>query len=159
MARSEKTISKRKLEGDALYGSKLLTRFINRLMRSGKRSVAQNVVYKTLEKIKAQGQDPLKVFEQAITTVGPRMEVRPRRVGGASYQVPSEVRGDRRISLAMRWIIAAAHKRSNKDYHTFADKLAAEMTDVLKNQGEAIRKRDSVHRIAEANRAFAHFRW
>lgn len=159
MARSKKTIRKHKLEGDALYGNKLLTRLINMVMLSGKRSVAQAVVYKALEKIKAQGQDPVKVFEQAITTVGPRMEVRPRRVGGASYQVPSEVRGDRRVSLALRWIIAAAQKRSNKDYHTFADKLAAELTDILKNQGEAVRKRDSVHRVAEANRAFAHFRW
>lgn len=159
MARSGKTTRKRKLEGDALYNNRILAKFINRVMKDGQKSTAQAQVYQALEIIKAKGQEPLKVFEQAVMTVGPRMEVRPRRVGGASYQVPSEVRGERKISLAIRWIIAAARKRSNKDYHTFAEKLAAEITDILVGTGESIRKRDTVQRMADANRAFAHFRW
>ncbi|MBI4058381.1 30S ribosomal protein S7 [Candidatus Gottesmanbacteria bacterium] len=159
MARSRKTVKKKQHEPDPVYGNRLLTRFINHMMRDGKKSVAQHEVYEALELIKTQGGDPIKSFEQALNMVGPRMEVRPRRVGGASYQVPSEVRGDRRISLAIRWIIEAANKRSNKEFKTFAQKLAAEISDILKNQGEAVRKRDTVHRIAEANRAFAHFRW
>jgi small subunit ribosomal protein S7 len=109
--------------------------------------------------LKEKGHDPVKTFENVLGTVGPKMEVRPKRVGGASYQVPMEVRGDRRISLAMRWLIESANKRSNKDFKTFADKLVAEFLDALNNQGEAVRKRDTMHRMAEANRAFAHFRW
>ena len=142
-----------------MFGNRLLGKFINMIMRDGKKSVAQTQVYQALDIIKTRGQDPLKTFEQAINTVGPRMEVKPRRVGGASYQVPTEVRGERRMSLALRWIKQAAEKRSNKDFHTYAEKLAQELLDILQNQGEAIRKRDSVHRVAEANRAFAHFRW
>lgn len=159
MARSAKVIPKRKIEADPIYGNKMLARFINRLMRSGKKSTAQTQVYRALEKLKANGQDPIKLFEQAINTVGPKMEVRPRRVGGASYQVPIEVRGERRISLAIRWIAEAAKKRSSKEYRSFSEKLAAELTDILAGQGEAVRKRDAVHRVADANRAFAHFRW
>lgn len=159
MARSQKIIKKRDIEVDPIYGNKLLARFINRVMRSGKKSTAQAQVYKAFELIKEKGQDPLKVFEQALANVSPRMEVRPRRVGGASYQVPIEVRGERRVSLAIRWIIAATTKRSSKEFHSFAQKLAAELLDILNNQGEAIRKRDTMHRSAEANRAFSHFRW
>lgn len=159
MARSGGYIKKRTVEADPVYGNKLLAKFINQLMVSGKKSVAQAIVYKALDVIKNKGSDPVKVLEQAVTAVGPRVEVKPRRVGGASYQVPMEVRGDRRVSLAVRWIIAATKKRPSKDFHTFADKLAAELLDTLQNQGEAVRKRDTVHRMAEANRAFAHFRW
>lgn len=159
MARSGGYIKKRVVEADPVYGNKILAKFINQVMVSGKKSVAQSVIYKALDIIKAKGQDPVKVLESAITTVGPRVEVKPRRVGGASYQVPMEVRGDRRVSLAVRWIIDATSKRSSKDFHTFAEKLAAELLDILQNQGEAIRKRDAVHRMADANRAFAHFRW
>ena len=159
MARSGKLNKKRKIEADPVYGNKMLARFINRIMHSGKKSTAQAQVYKALEILKAQGNDSLKLFEQAVGTVGPKMEVRPKRVGGASYQVPIEVRGERRISLAIRWIIEAAKKRSSKEYKSFAEKLAAELSDILKNQGDAIRKRDAVHRTADANRAFAHFRW
>lgn len=158
MSRSGK-IKKKILTPDPLYGSKLLTRFINRVMRDGKKTLAQNLVYQALEEIRQKGQDPLKIFEAAIQNVGPRTEVRPRRVGGASYQVPTEVRGDRRIALAIHWLIEAARKRANKEYHTFNQKLAEEIWDAAQNQGEAIRKRDIIHKMAEANRAFAHFRW
>ena len=128
-------------------------------MRDGKKSVAQKEIYKALEDIKKKNQNPIEVFEKAVQNIAPRMEVRPRRVGGASYQVPVEVRGDRRISLAIRWLIQAANNRSSKQYHTFAEKLSAELTDVLNNVGEAVKKRDLMHRNAEANKAFSHFRW
>jgi small subunit ribosomal protein S7 len=128
-------------------------------MERGKKTVAQKLVYSALEKIKKAGEDPIKIFETAINTVGPKTEVRARRVGGASYQVPMEVRGDRRVALAIRWIVAFASKRSNKEYKTFSDKLAAELTDAAKGLGEAIKKRDTIHRTAEANKAFAHFKW
>lgn len=144
---------------DPLYGSRLVTRFISRLIKDGKKQLAQKLVYKTFEQLKGKGQDPIKTFEAAIQNVGPRMEVRPRRVGGASYQVPMEVRGDRRTSLAIRWLIEAAKKRPNREYHTFDTKLAAEFSDAAQNQGEAVRKRDLTHKMAEANKAFAHFRW
>ncbi|MCX8008858.1 MAG: 30S ribosomal protein S7 [Patescibacteria group bacterium] len=146
-------------EPDPMYGNRLLGRFINRVMRNGKKAIAQKQVYRALDIIKEKGEDPIKTFELAITTVGPKMEVRPRRIGGASYQVPMEVRGDRRISLAIRWIVTFARKRSNKEFHTYAEKLAAELMDAAKGQGEAIKKRDTVLRMAEANRAFAHFKW
>ncbi len=142
-----------------MYGNRLVARLINRIMRSGKKRVAESVVYKSFDVIKEKGEDPVKIYELAVATVGPKMEVRPRRVGGASYQVPNEVRGDRRIALALRWIIAYATKRSNKEYHTFSEKLAAELLDGAKGVGEAIKKRDTVQRMAEANRAFAHFKW
>lgn len=158
MSRS-KRVTKVILPADPVYGNRLLSRFINRVMRSGKKRVAEQVVYGALDSIKAKGEDPIKVFETAINTVGPKMEVKARRVGGASYQVPTEVRGDRRVALAMRWIIQFAAKRSNKEFKSFADKLAAELTDAAKGQGESIKRRDTVHRMADANRAFAHFKW
>ncbi len=147
------------VEADPMFGNRLLARFVNRVMVSGKKSTAQAVVYKSLDLIKEKGEDPIKVFELAMNTVGPKMEVKARRVGGASYQVPTEVRGDRRMALAMRWIVQFASKRSNREFHSFADKLAAELLEASKGQGEAIKKRDMVHRMAEANRAFAHFKW
>jgi small subunit ribosomal protein S7 len=128
-------------------------------MKDGKKSVAQKVVYTALDIVKEKGEDPIKVLEAAISNVGPKQEVRPRRVGGASYQVPTEVRGDRRVSLAIRWIVQFANKRSNKEYKNFETKLASELIDASANAGEAIKKRDTVHRMAEANKAFAHFRW
>jgi len=158
MSRTGKT-KKRSVIADPIFGNKLLGRFINRTMRSGKKVVAQKMVYTAFEKLKEKNLDPLEVFEKALQNVGPRFEVRPRRVGGASYQVPMEVRGERRISLAIRWLIAAANKRSSREYHTFADKLAAELIDAYNNAGEAIKKRDLMQRNAEANRAFAHFKW
>jgi len=147
------------LQPDPIYGNKLLSRFINRVMRSGKKRVAQEIVYGALDQIREKGEDPIKVFETAIATVGPKMEVKSRRVGGASYQVPTEVRGDRRIALAMRWLVQFANKRSSREYKGFANKLAAELMDAAKGQGEAVKKRDIVHRMADANRAFAHVKW
>lgn len=129
------------------------------MMKDGKKTVAQRNVYDALDAIKAKELDPLTVFQTAIQNVGPRLEVRPRRVGGASYQVPTEVRGERKLSLAIRWIIQAANKRPNKQYHTFAEKLSAELIDAYNNTGEAIKKRELMLRNAEANRAFAHFKW
>jgi len=152
-------VTKPILEADPIYGNRLLSRFINRVMQSGKKSVAQDVVYGALTNIKDKGEDPIKVFELAINNVGPKMEVKSRRVGGASYQVPTEVRGDRRVALAMRWIVQFANKRASREYKGFANKLAAELIDAAKGQGEAIKKRDTIQRMADANRAFAHFKW
>lgn len=157
--RSGKT-EKRILPPDPIYNSRLITRFINKVMRDGKRSTAQSLLYKALENIKeALKEDPVLVFEKAIQNVSPKMEVRPRRVGGASYQIPVEVRGDRKEALAIRWILDATKKRSNKDFHTFDKKLAAELMDAANSTGAAIKKKDDVQKIASANRAFAHFRW
>lgn len=153
-------IEKRILSEDPIYNSRLVTRFINKVMRDGKKSIAQDLVYKALEQIKETSkQDPISVFEKAIQNVSPKMEVRPRRVGGASYQVPIEVRGDRKEALAIRWILESARKRSNKDFHTFDKKLAQELMDASQGTGLAIKKRDDVQKTANANRAFAHFRW
>lgn len=154
-----KRVKKILLAADLIYGNRLVARLINRVMLSGKKHVAEHLVYDALNRIKEKGGDPVKVCELAVATVGPKMEVRARRVGGASYQVPNEVRGDRRISLALRWIVAFAKKRSNRQYHTFAEKLAEELMDGAKGAGEAIKKRDTMQRMAEANRAFAHFKW
>ena len=158
MSRS-KRVTRPLLPADPVYGNRLLARFINRVMRSGKKRVAEETVYQALNIVKEKGEDPIKVFETAINTVGPKMEVRARRVGGASYQVPTEVRGDRKVALAIRWIIQFANKRSNKEFKGFAAKLAVEFMEAAKGQGEAIKKRDTMHRMAEANRAFAHFKW
>ncbi len=158
MSRSNK-ISKPLLPADPIYGNRLISRFINRVMISGKKRVAEGVVYKALDSIKEKGEDPVKVFELAVNSVGPKMEVKSRRVGGASYQVPTEVRGDRRVALAIRWIIQFAGKRSNREFKSFSEKLAAELLEASKGQGESIKKRDTVHRMADANRAFAHFKW
>lgn len=147
---------KRPVQADAVYESKIVTKLVNNIMKDGKKTVAQGIVYKTFE-ILAKTEEPLSLFEKAIQNVGPKTEIKARRVGGASYQIPIEVRGDRRTSLAMRWIIEAARAKSNKDYHTFEEKLAAEILDASQNAGEAIKKRDNVHRMADANKAFAHF--
>lgn len=152
-------IAKRKIEGDPVYGNRLVARFTNRLMYDGKKSVAQRVVNQSFEKIKEKKQDPIEVFENAMKNVAPRMEVRSRRVGGANYQVPMEVRGERKEALAIRWIITAAKARPSTEYKTMADKLAAEFSDAANNTGAAIKKRDDTHRMAEANKAFSHFRW
>lgn len=159
MARGGSNVKRREIEADPVYGSVLLSKFINRLMISGKKTVAQRVVYDALERIKAEGNDPLKVFETAIETVGPRVEVKARRIGGAAYQVPTEVRGTRRTSLAIRWILEAAKKRPTSEHKTFAEKLSAELLDATKNAGEAVRKRDVAQKMADANKAFSHFRW
>lgn len=154
-----KKADRRQTEPDKIYKSRLVTKFINNLMKDGKKTVAQRVFYDSFELVRKQGKDPLEVFEKAISNVEPRQEVKARRVGGASYQVPIEVRGDRRTSLATRWVIQAAKSRSNKEFHTFSEKLAAEFLDALENKGEAIKKKDGMQRMADANKAFAHFRW
>ena len=153
-----KKVQKRQTPEDKMYQSKLVTKFINRLMRDGKKSVAEKVFYDCFELLKKDG-EPLQIFETAINNIGPKVEVKARRVGGASYQVPQEVRGERRITLAIRWIVEGARARSNKDFHTFSGKLAAEILEASKNEGSAAKKRDTVHRMAEANRAFSHFRF
>ena len=155
-----KKAPRRLLQPDPIYGSRLLTRFINRVMFDGKKSIAQKLVYKALEQIKQESkQDPVGVFEKAIANVAPKMEVRPRRIGGASYQVPVEVRGDRKEALAIRWIIGAAQARSNSTFHTFDLKLAAELLDAYKETGGAMKKKEDIQKVANANRAFSHFRW
>jgi small subunit ribosomal protein S7 len=148
---------KRKISGDVRYNNKLIQGMINRLMKRGKKSVAIRIVYQALDIIKARTKrDPVEVFEQAIKNATPVLEVKPRRVGGATYQVPVEVRPARRISLAMRWLLAAAKNRPGK---TMAERLAAELMDASNNTGATIKKREETHRMAEANRAFAHYRW
>lgn len=155
-----KKAPKKILPLDPVYGSRLITRFINKVMSDGKRSIAEKLVYQALEVIKEQSkQEPLSVFEKAIANVAPKMEVRPRRVGGASYQVPVEVRGDRKEAMAIRWILSGARSKPNKEYHSFAKKLAAELMDAANNTGLAIKKKEDIQKQAAANRAFSHFRW
>ena len=129
-------------------------------MIDGKKSVAMREIYKAFEIIKEKtGNDPLKVFDQALDNIRPSMEVRPRRIGGAAYQVPQAVRGVRKDSLAIRWLVAAANSRSNSELHTYADKLSVEIMDAAKGEGAAVKKRTDMERVAESNKAFAHFRW
>lgn len=151
---------KRKVEVDPVYGSSLLAKLINRSMYDGKKSVARKEVYGALKIIADKTkEDALVVFQRAIEQVKPEMEVRPRRVGGAAYQVPMQVRGERKDSLAVRWIVNAARSKSNSEFHTFADKLASELIDASKGEGGAMKKKTEMERIAEANKAFSHFRW
>lgn len=161
--RHSKVSKKRNIEADAVYDSVLVSKLINNIMRDGKKTVAANVVYDTFELLAknpaANGEDgALNLFEKAIQNVGPKTEIKARRVGGASYQIPIEVRGDRRTALALRWIIEASRAKSNKDFHTFPEKLADEIIAAANNEGAAIKKRDNVHRMADANKAFSHFR-
>ena len=145
---------------DPIYQSRLVTHLINRVMRDGKKSAAQKQVYQAFDLIKEKTKkEPLEVFQEALENIKPVMEVRPRRVGGAAYQVPAPVRGERKEALAIRWLIQAARMRTNKEYHHFSEKLCAEVLDAQQKLGEAIKKRENVHRMAEANKAFAHFRW
>lgn len=148
---------KREVAPDVRYGNQLVQELINRIMKKGKKSVAMGIVYNAIDIIgEREKRDPVEVFEQALKNTAPILEVKPRRVGGATYQVPVEVRQDRRTSLAIRWILAAAQARPGK---TMAEKLASELIDAANNTGAAIRKREETHRMAEANRAFAHYRW
>lgn len=155
--RHSKVSKKRVVAQDAVYNSVLVSKLINNIMRDGKKTVATNVVYDTFE-ILAKKEEPLSLFEKAVQNVGPKTEIKARRVGGASYQIPIEVRGDRRTALALRWIIEASRAKSNKDFHTFPEKLADEILAASQNEGAAIKKRDNVHRMADANKAFSHFR-
>lgn len=138
----------------------MMTKLINRSMKDGKKSVVEKEVYRAFDLIREKGKDdPVKIFGQALENIKPTMEVRPRRVGGAAYQVPMSVRGSRRDSLGIRWLVQAANARPNSEYHTYAEKLAAEILDAVKGEGAAVKKRKDMERVAEANRAFAHFRW
>jgi len=135
----------------------VLAKFINKMMIAGKKSLAERIVYQALDGVERQGhQNPLDIFEQAMRNATPILEVKPRRVGGATYQVPVEIRGERRVSLAMRWLIGSARTRPGK---TMADKLSGELLDAARGQGATVKRRDDVHRMAEANKAFAHYRW
>ena len=139
---------------DPKFGNVKITRFMNSIMRQGKKSVAESIVYGALDKIESKiKQNPLQAFEQALDNVSPSIEVRSRRVGGATYQVPVEVRPERRQTLAIRWIIEAARERNEK---TMVDKLSSELLDASNNRGNAVKKREDTHRMAEANRAFSH---
>ncbi|AXA36175.1 MAG: 30S ribosomal protein S7 [Candidatus Hydrogenedentota bacterium] len=158
MAR-RRVATKRVIPPDQKYGSELVSKFINCVMERGKKSVAQTIVYKAIEagaKRVAETQDQLEFFLKALENVKPILEVKSRRVGGANYQVPVEVRPERRVSLAMRWIIQAARSRGEK---TMAERLANELFDAFNNTGIAVKKKEDTHRMAEANKAFAHYRW
>jgi small subunit ribosomal protein S7 len=148
---------KREVLPDAKYGDIVLTKFMNCLMYQGKKSAAETIVYGAMAQVekKAKG-DPVKMFHEALTNVKPHLEVRSRRVGGATYQVPVEVRPDRAQALAIRWIIATARGRSEQ---TMTDRLAAELLDAANNRGASVKKREDTHRMAEANKAFSHYRW
>ena len=147
----------RKIYPDPKYRSVVISKFINSIMYDGKRSTAEKILYDALEKIKSKNnEDPLKIFNTAISNVKPNLECRSRRVGGATYQVPVEVKSKRAQALALRWLMDATRKRKNK---TMADKLYSEILDASQNKGSAIKKREDTHKMAEANKAFAHFRW
>ena len=150
-------VKKREIVPDPVYGNRLLTRLMNRVLTCGKKSVAEKIVYGALEmleeKTKRKGID---IFEEALRNVMPMIEVRPRRVGGATYQVPVEVRSDRRISLAIRWIVTNSRKRSG---HTMVERLAGELLDAANNTGASVKKKEDGHKMADANKAFAHYRW
>ena len=151
-------IAKRELANDALYGSPLVTKFINTIMQEGKRSTAERILYQSFDIIKERtGDDPLKVFKKAIDNVKPSLEVKSRRVGGSNYQVPIEVNPNRRLSLSIRWLVGYA--RSRGDGKTMQERLANELLDASNLRGGAVKKREDTHRMAEANKAFAHYRW
>ena len=148
---------KREVNPDAKYGDIVVTKFMNSLMKDGKKSAAESIVYGAFDIVQSKvKQDPVAVFHQALDNVRPAVEVRSRRVGGATYQVPVEVRTERRQALAIRWIIQAARGRNDK---TMVDRLSAELLDASNNRGNAVKKREDTHRMAEANRAFSHYRW
>ncbi len=148
---------KREILADPKYGDVVVSKFMNSLMYAGKKSVTERILYGAFDAIEARtGQDPVKVFHEALENVKPMIEVRSRRVGGATYQVPIEVRIDRRQALAIRWIIGISRKRSE---HTMTERLAAELLDAANNRGNAVKKREDPHRMSEANKAFSHYRW
>ncbi len=157
--RTNKTVI-RDTKPDTKYGSTKIAKLINYVMLDGKRTVAQKQVYDALARLADYAKkDAVLAFEDVIDAVTPQMEVRSRRVGGAAYQVPMPVRPRRGFSLSLRWLVQEANKRPNKEFHTFADKLFAEMVDALNNQGGSMQRKETSHRMADANKAFAHFRW
>jgi len=148
---------KREIAPDAVYGSEMVARLINKVMRDGKKSLAESIVYQAFDRVRERtGQDPVEVLDKALKNVMPVVETKPRRVGGATYQVPVEVRPERRISLGLRWIVEHARTRGER---TMVERLAAELMDASNGQGGAVKKREDTHRMAEANKAFAHYRW
>ncbi len=150
-------VTKREILPDPKYKNALAAKFINNIMRQGKKSVAERMLYRALDLIQERAkEDPLKLFEKSVNNVKPIIEVKSRRVGGATYQVPTEVRPERRTALAIRWLISYAKERSEK---SMEEKLAGELIDAANNRGGAIKKREDVHKMAEANKAFAHYRW
>jgi small subunit ribosomal protein S7 len=152
-----RVVQKREMIPDPKFGEQNLARFINMVMRSGKKSLAENIVYGALDQVGRKGNpDPVNALTQALENIRPLVEVKSRRVGGATYQVPMEVRGDRGQALAMRWLVDAARNRSEK---TMGLRLAAEILDACENRGTAVKKREDTHRMAEANKAFSHYRW
>ena len=156
MSRKGKTVH-RKILPDPKYKDKLVAKLANKIMWGGKKSLAERIVYGAFDIIGSRlGDDPLKIYKQAMDNIKPVLEVVSRRVGGANYQVPIEVRSDRRVTLALRWLIAYARERGEK---TMKDRLAGEIIEAYHNRGAAIKKRDDVHKMAESNKAFAHFRW
>ena len=150
-------IAKRDVLQDPIYNSKLVTRLINNIMVDGKRGIAQRIVYKAFDKIRTQtGKEPLEVFEKAMENIMPVLEVKARRVGGATYQVPIEVRAARRQTLGLRWLTKYSRLRSER---TMVERLAGELLDAINSAGAAVKKREDTHKMAEANKAFAHYRW
>jgi small subunit ribosomal protein S7 len=148
---------KREINPDPKFGDLVVSKFMNNLMYEGKKSVAETIVYGAFDRIQSKAkQDPVQVFHQALDNVAPAIEVRSRRVGGATYQVPVEVRAERRQALAIRWLIQAARGRNE---NTMVDRLSGELLDAASNRGTAVKKREDTHRMAEANRAFSHYRW
>jgi small subunit ribosomal protein S7 len=148
---------RREINPDPKYGDLILTKFMSAVMKQGKKSVAERIVYSALERMESKAkQDPVQMFHQALDNVMPAVEVRSRRVGGATYQVPVEVRTERRQALAIRWLITAARARNE---NTMVERLSAELLDAANNRGTAVKKREDTHKMAEANRAFSHYRW
>ncbi|BCW92936.1 MAG: 30S ribosomal protein S7 [Acidobacteriota bacterium] len=152
-----RTVERREVLPDPVYNSQLVTKFINGIMRRGKKSVAEKIFYGAMELIQARtNDDPMKIFKRAVDQVKPQLEVKSRRVGGSTYQVPVEVPPNRQLSLSIRWLIEYAKQRHEK---SMMEKLAAELLDAANNRGGAIKKREDTHRMAEANKAFSHYRW
>jgi small subunit ribosomal protein S7 len=148
---------KREILPDAKYGDRVITKFMNNLMLDGKKSVAESIVYGALDRVQGRlKREPVQIFHDALDNVKPSVEVRSRRVGGATYQVPVEVRTERREALAIRWLITAARKRNE---NTMEERLAAELADACNNRGTAVKKREDTHKMADANKAFSHYRW
>lgn len=148
---------RRQVKPDPRYDSVSIQQFIHKIMLNGKKGVAERIMYQAMDRVQEQTrQDPIDVFQQALRNVTPQMEVKPRRVGGATYQVPVEIRADRRNALAVRWLLRAARSRSGR---SMAERLAHELMDAYQNTGAAVKRREDTHRMAEANRAFVHYRW
>jgi small subunit ribosomal protein S7 len=159
---SRKGINKtREVLPDTIYGNVIISKIINACLKDGKKTAAEKQVYDALDLLKKDfpKEDVVEVLDRALENIRPKIEVRPRRIGGAVYQVPTPVRGTRQSSLALRWLISAARAKSNKQYHSFAQKLVAELQSALNNEGTAVNKRVEVERMADANKAFAHLRW